>query len=122
LLLLVFAGALWRPVPWVPAIGFAVAFIAVRALAKVVACWDGALGTPMRPDLSRGMLAQGEVTVAMALSFRPVFEGDAVDLAYNAVLVAVGVNELIAPRLLKVRLVDAGELRDEASAQAGGVG
>ncbi len=120
LLLLVFAGAMWRPVPLLPGLGFVAAFLVLRTTAKVVACWVGALGTPLRRDLSRGMLSQGDVTVAMALSFRLVFEGEAVDLAYTAVLVAVIVNELIAPRMLKGLLVDAGELRDEARAEAGG--
>jgi len=120
LLLLVFAGALWRPVPLLPAILATAGIIGVRVAGKSLACWLASLGTPLRPDLARGLLAQGDVAVAMALSFRLVYEGPAVDLAYTAVLASAVIKEFIAPRFLKGLLIDAGEVREEVRAVGGG--
>jgi NhaP-type Na+/H+ or K+/H+ antiporter len=58
-------------------------------------------------------MSQGDVAVAMALSFRLVYTGPTVDLAYTAVLFGVVVHELVSPRLLRGLLVDAGELRED---------
>lgn len=113
LVLLVFAGALWRPVPVIPAVIASAGYIGLRILGTWLGCWLASLGTPVRRDLGRGLLAQGEVAVAMALSLVLVYDGPAVDIAYTAVLVSVVVNELVAPRLLKGLLVDAGEIRAE---------
>lgn len=114
LLLLIFAGAEWAPVPWAPAVGLAVAYLALRTVTKVFSGWMASLGRDLRPDLFRGLMAQGDVAIAMALSFRLVYNGPAVDLAYNAVLFSVVLNELIAPRMLNSLLIDAGELRRDA--------
>jgi hypothetical protein len=114
LLLLIFAGALWSPVPWMPAVGLAVAYMSLRTAAKVFSAWLASLGRDLRPDLFRGLMAQGDVAIAMVLSFRLVYEGPAVDLAYNAVLFSVVLNEAIAPRILNGLLIDAGELRRDA--------
>ncbi|MEQ1505389.1 MAG: hypothetical protein ABMB14_24365 [Myxococcota bacterium] len=110
LVLLLFAGSQWRPVPLVPAALVVLGFLGLRMLAKVVASAVGTAGTPLRADLFRGLIAQGDVAVAMALSFRLVYDGPTVDLAYTAVLVSVAVSELIGPRMLRGLLVDAGEL------------
>lgn len=114
LILLIFAGAEWAPVPWLPAVGLALAYLALRTAAKMFSAWLASLGRPMRKDLFRGLMAQGDVAIAMVLSFRVVYEGPAVDLAYNAVLFSVVLNELIAPRILNGLLIDAGELRRDA--------
>lgn len=114
LLLLIFAGAEWEPVSVIPAAGLAVAYLSVRTVAKMVSAWVASVGRDLRPDLFRGLMAQGDVAIAMALSFRVVYDSDAVDLAYNAVLFSVVLNELIAPRILNGLLIDAGELRHDA--------
>ncbi len=113
LVLLVFAGALWVPVEPLPAVLLAVAYAVARVVGKALACWVSALGTNLRNDLFRGLLAQGDVAIAMAISFRLVYHGPAVDLAYTAILASVVLNEFFAPRLLKELLVDAGELRQD---------
>jgi hypothetical protein len=117
LILLVFAGAFLQPVP--PGLGFAccAGFLLFRVLLKAVGCWIASAGTPMRGDLFRGSMAQGEVALAIALSFRLFFAGEAVDLAYAAVLCSVAFSELVAPRLLRGLLVDAGELRQDLSTE-----
>lgn len=113
LILLVFAGALWVPVPLVPALVFTVGFLLVRLLSKMVAGLVAALGTSMRNDVFRGVLAQGEVAVAMAIAFKLVYAGPTVDLVYTAILGSFVFYEAVAPRLLKGLLVDAGELGED---------
>ena len=71
----------------------------------------------MRADLFRGHLSQGEVSLAIALSFKLMFDGsEAVALAYVAVLFSFALNELISPRWLRDLLVDIGEIRDDIPA------
>jgi hypothetical protein len=113
LVLLVLAGALWRPLdPTVALIGIG-GFIVLRLVGKVVASLLAAWGTPLRADLFRGLLAHGEVAIAMVVSFRLVYQGPAVDFAYTVVLASVVFHDLIGPRLLRGLLVDAGEIRGE---------
>ncbi len=117
LILLVFAGALWTPPEALGhSLGLAGAVVDLRVLSKLVGGWLGAVGTPLRGDVARGLLAQGEVAVAMAISLRLVYEGPAVDTAYTAILASVVLSEFAAPHLLKGLLVDAGEIRHEPGA------
>lgn len=113
IVLLIFAGALWQPTPLIPTVlglgGFLVARTTAKWLASVIAGW----GTSVRKDLFRGLLAHGDVTLAMAVSFRLVYDGDAAQLAYSVVLGSVILNDLFAPRLLRGLLVDEGELQRE---------
>ncbi len=113
LILLVFAGVLWTPVPALPAIALSVGFIVLRFVCKALGCWIASMGTSLRDDLVRGLLAQGHVALAIALMFRLVYSGPAVDLAYTAILASVVFYELIAPRVLKGLLIDAGDLRHD---------
>jgi NhaP-type Na+/H+ or K+/H+ antiporter len=111
--LLVFAGALWEPTELVPTLlalgGFLVLRTGAKWLASVIAGW----GTSLRKDLFRGLLAHGDVTLAMAVSFRLVYDGDAAKIAYSVVLGSVILNDLMAPRLLRGLLVDEGEIQRE---------
>lgn len=113
IVLLVFAGALWEPTaPWptlVALAGFLMARTGAKWVASIIAGW----GTSLRKDLFRGLLAHGDVTLAMAVSFRLVYEGDAAKVAYSVVLGSVILNDLIAPRLLRGLLVDEGEIQRE---------
>ena len=115
LVLLLFAGALWQPVHWLPALILTLGFVGLRLIGKVLGVFLATFGTPMRGDLFRGLMAQGHVAVAMALSFQLVFDGPAVDLAYTTILCGVVVHELFSPRLLRGLLVDAGELRQDVA-------
>lgn len=113
IVLLVFAGALWEPTELVPTLlglgGFLVVRTGAKWLASVIAGW----GTSLRKDLFRGLLAHGDVTLAMAVSFRLVYDGEAAKIAYSVVLGSVILNDLMAPRLLRGLLVDEGEIQRE---------
>ncbi|MFK7991285.1 MAG: cation:proton antiporter [Sandaracinaceae bacterium] len=118
LVLLVFAGALWHPPDLVPAVLISAGYVLLRFLGKALGTKLATLRTGQRGDTYRGLLAHGEVSVAMAVSLRLVSEGPAVDLAYTAILVSVIVNDLIAPRVLRGLLVDTGDLRGEREPEA----
>jgi len=116
LVLLLFAGALWEPVPLLPGVIVVLGFLGLRLVGKVVASSLATVGTPLRTDLFRGMMSQGNAAVAMALSLRLVYHGPAIDLAYTAILCGVVLHELISPRMLRGLLVDAGELDQDIPA------
>ncbi len=124
LVLLVFAGALWEA-PWhdtwtfdamFAPIAITIAYMALRMGGKLLGCWVGSVGTELRPDLARGLLAQGDEAIAMALSLKLVYDGPAIDVAYTAILGSVIAHELLAPRVLKGLLIDAGVIRRERGA------
>ncbi len=113
LILMTFAGALWQPIDPIAGAVVVLGALVLRALGLLVGGWLATRGTELRADTFRGMLAQGEVALAIALSFRLVYEGPAIDLAYTAILVSVVVNELLGPWALRGLLADARELEDE---------
>ncbi len=113
IVLLIFAGALWVPTPLVSTAIALGAFLVIRTAAKWVASLVAAWGTTLRKDLFRGLLAHGDVTLAMAVSFRLVYKGGAADIAYSVVLGSVILNDLIAPRLLRGLLADEGGIQRE---------
>jgi hypothetical protein len=113
LVLLLFAGAMWHPVALLPGLVVTAGYVALRILGKVLASFAATLGTPLRADLFRGTLAQGNAAVAMAVSFRIVYDGPVVDLVYTAILAGTVLSELVSPRMLRGLLVDAGELRED---------
>ncbi len=117
LILLVLAGTLWRPPPLLWTAGAFGGFVLLRLFGKFMASRLAAWGkADMRKDLFRGLLAQGDVCVAMAVSFQVVFDGPLVDLAYTVVLASVVLHDLSSPRMLRGLLVDAGDVRRERSA------
>ncbi len=113
IVLLIFAGALWTPSPLIPTLIAFAAFVAARTGAKWLASVIAGWGTSLRKDLFRGLLAHGDVTLAMAVSFRLVYEGSAVEIAYSVILCSIILNDLLAPRLLRGLLVDEGDLQRE---------
>ncbi len=115
LLLLVLAGVVWTPVNGPMAVGLIGLVWLGRVVLKLLAGFVAAAGTPVRPDIGRGLLAQGSVALCIALSYRLVYQGPVVDMVFTAILVSVIVSEAVAPRLLKGLLVDAGELRQDVA-------
>lgn len=113
IVLLIFAGALWTPTDWKLTLLALGAFLVLRTSAKWLASAIAAWGTSLRTDLFRGLLAHGDVTLAMAVSFRLVYKGGAADIAYSVVLGSIIVNDLLAPRLLRGLLADQGEIQRE---------
>ncbi len=120
LVLLVFAGALAHPVDPAHAALVAGGYVVLRLIGKAIGTYLAAWRSPLRGDYYRGLVAHGEVSVAMAVSFRLVFSGPAVDLAYIAILASVVVNDLFAPRILRGLLVDTGDIRGERKAADSG--
>ena len=90
-------------------------FWGIRFVLKAFSSWLSSYGSSMRSDLFRGHLSQGEVSLAIALAFKLMLDGngDAVDLAYVAALFSVALNELISPRWLRSLLVDIGDIRED---------
>ncbi len=113
LMLLLFAGAMWEPVDWYAGLALTFGVIGVRSVTKALASWLATVGTPLRSDVARGLIGQGDVAIAMAISFKIVYSGPAVDLAYTAIIAAAVCHEFVGPRLLKGLLVDAGELQQD---------
>jgi hypothetical protein len=113
IVLLIFAGALWHPTDWKVTLVALASFLVLRTLAKWLASVLAGWGTSLRKDLFRGLLAHGDVTLAMAVSFRLVYQGRAADIAYSVVLGSIIVNDMIAPRLLRGLLADQGEIQRE---------
>ena len=113
LVLLIFAGALWQPPDPLLTVAAFCGFVALRLAGKRIGAAFAGFRSPIRSDLHRGLLGHGVVTVAMALSFRLVYDGPAVDAAYTVLLGSVVFHHLAAPRALRALLVDAGELRHE---------
>lgn len=113
IVLLVFAGALWVPVDPSATLALTGVYVLLRLIAKYLGSWIATVGTPLRSDIARGMMAQGGVAIAMAISLKLVYTGPAIDLAYTVILLTAMIHEGIAPRLLKGLLIDAGELRHE---------
>lgn len=120
ILLLLFAGTLWRPVD--PAWGLLLpgAVLLARLVGGFLSAFVATLGSGLRGDAVRGTWAQGDVAVAIAVSLRIAYEGPVVDLVFHTVLVAVAVSELAAPRLLRGLLVDAGEIDEDVAAARSG--
>ncbi len=111
LMLLVMAGALWRPIEglgWL----LVLAYLLLRFGAKLVGGWAVAHNAqgPIPRDVGRGLLGHGNVAVAMAASYRLVFQGPVVDIAFSAILLSVVVSELSSARQLKGLLLDGGEI------------
>lgn len=113
LILLLFAGALWNPPPVMATVAVGIGFIALRLVAKIVGVSLATGGTPLRGDLWRGLFDQGDVAVAMAISFQLVYEHPAVDVVHTVILVGVVVHGFVSPRMLQGLLVDAGEVDDD---------
>lgn len=114
LMLLVLAGALWRPIP-LSGLVVVAAYLLLRFAAKLLGGWVGATSGQgrMPRDIGRGLLGQGDVAIAMAVSYRVVFEGPVIDIVFTSVLVSVVLSELTSARQLKGVLIDGGDIKRE---------
>ncbi|MEC7988117.1 MAG: cation:proton antiporter [Myxococcota bacterium] len=115
LLLLIFSGVQVDTVSWLKGGALCLGFWGIRFVLKAFSSWLSSYGSSMRSDLFRGHLSQGEVSLAIALAFKLMLDGngEAVDLAYVAALFSVALNELISPRWLRSLLVDIGDIRED---------
>lgn len=125
LLLLLLAGAMWTPPPLLLTALLTLVVLGVRLGGKILSGMVASMGTTLRRDIFRGMVGQGDVAIAMAVSFKLVYDvalmpgiledyaHDAIDATYTAILIGVIVHEVVAPRILKGLLVDTGDIKDE---------
>jgi len=123
LVLLVFAGALWRPPtipgapPWLGPVAVTAAIVAVvvvRYAGKRVGDVLATAGTSFPSDLHRGLLGHGAFTVAIAVLLRVYYEGPAIDWAYTVVLGSFVCYSLVSPRMLRGLLVDGRDIERDA--------
>jgi hypothetical protein len=136
LVLLILAGAALRFSTWW-VIPLAAGYVLVRGAAKVVttAVLVNVLSLPFPTPrrLGLGLVAQGGISIAMALSLVLTMSGtdptlggfDAAELLFAAVVLGVVVSELVGPLLTTAVLRAAGEIRpgvEEALARGDEVG
>jgi hypothetical protein len=118
LMLLVFAGALWRPIDPLLGVTALTALVVCRRLLLELAARMSAAGTPVLNDIGRGLVGQGDAALAIAIATRLVFDGPLIDLAYTLIVGSVVLFEAIGPRNLQRLLADAGELDDDHSSRS----
>lgn len=118
-LLRLFAGALWTPVhglAWL----LAPLYVAVRVVARWQTTWMSAWmvrKVPRIPRLGLGLVGQGGLAVAIAVSFAQRFPAQA-SLALTTILGGILLSDVWSHRAVRRILADAGELDapDEPSA------
>ena len=115
LILLIFAGVQFTNVPFAKTALLFFGFVIFRFLLKALSSWLSSYGSSIRGDIFRGHLAQGEISLAIAMSFHLLLEGPAVDMAYAVAIASVALHELFSPRWLRGLLIDLGEIRDDVT-------
>ncbi len=104
LVLLVFAGAAWRPSEraWLVPI---VCYLVVRPLAKVGSARLAARlsGTTRRlgPDWGYGLVGQGSLAVAIALNYRLLDNSVLPNIVFTAAVISVLLTDLMSARLVQ---------------------
>ncbi len=119
-LLFILAGAMWTPVPWV-FVAFVPIYIGVRVMGFRLGSWVVA------SELSEGrrgyggaLLSQSAFAVAVSLNFLQISPAHA-PLVLTTVLMAVVLQEPLAPGLVRRALADAEEIDVTFEALAEGV-
>lgn len=115
--LLVFAGAAWRPTSraWVVPV---LAFFVVRILAKLASARLAARLSGMLPalgpDWGRALLGQGTLAMAIALNYRIYDSSLLPNIVFTAAIVSVLLTDLSSARFVRsaIRLYDEGRFFD----------
>jgi hypothetical protein len=111
-LIMIFAGAMWRPVSgnlWL----LPVVYVAVRHVSRLsfVPLFARALLDPPQVTLANGLWSQGTLAVAIAVNFSQQFP-ELSRITLSTVLAGVLLSELFSHRLLRAVLIDSGESSD----------
>jgi len=111
--LLVIAGATWRPPGDPSALAVVVLFIAARAAGKIggarlAARANGVLPV-MGPDWGRGLLGQGDLALAIAINY--LYQSDAAvpDVVFTGAIVSVLLTDVMSARLSESVVVAAAD-------------
>lgn len=109
--LLVIAGATWRPPtdPW--ALAVVMLFIAARAAgklggARLAARANGMLGT-VGADWGRALLGQGDLALAIAINYLYQPDAGVPDIVFTAAIVSVLLTDVISARLTESAVIAA---------------
>ena len=111
LLLFVIAGTLFSPIDLLRGSLFCVGYVFVRWIAKAIGGYIATIGTNMRVDIFRALLAQGEISLCIAVSGQMLFQSPASNMVFAAILLSVSVSEFVGPRILKGLLIDNGDMK-----------
>jgi Kef-type K+ transport system membrane component KefB len=104
LVLLVFAGAAWRPSEraWLVPIA---AYLVVRPLAKIgsarLAARLGGTSRSLGPDWGYGLVGQGSLAAAIALNYRLLDNSVLPNIVFTAAVVSVLLTDLVSARLVQ---------------------
>jgi hypothetical protein len=100
--LLIFAGAAWRPIPWIW-VTVVVAFVLARTLAKVGGARLAARLTGTIPVLGlhwgRALLGHGGLALAIGLNYQILDGGLLANVVFTATIVSVLLTDLYSARL-----------------------
>lgn len=107
--LLIFAGAAWRPGAW-GWILVVVAFLLLRLVTKVgmarlIARATGTLDA-LGPEWGRGLLGHGGLALAIGLSYWLLEPGGWANLVFTATIVSVLFTDVISARLVRTVVLD----------------
>ncbi|MDX1547210.1 MAG: hypothetical protein R3247_09495, partial [Rhodothermales bacterium] len=116
--ILVFAGASWEvaAVGAAPLVagGLVLLYFGLRLLGKYAGGYltyvTSEVPERLSPRLGSGLVTQGGVAVAMAVTFSQVYATPFTDLVVTCVLVSAIVSELFGPKLTRDMLVDAEQI------------
>ena len=111
LLLFVIAGTLFSPIDIWRGSLFCIGYVFVRWIAKAIGGYIATIGTNMRVDIFRALLAQGEISLCIAVSGQMLFQSSASSMVFAAILLSVSISEFVGPRILKGLLIDNGDMK-----------
>ncbi|MBI4541050.1 MAG: hypothetical protein HY704_16230 [Gemmatimonadetes bacterium] len=102
--LLIFAGAAWQPGEpgWLlPVVLFLGARVAAKLAASWLAAWFGGILPRLGRGWGRGLLGQGALALAIALSYRIWGEGPFANIVFTAAVASVLLTDLLSARLVE---------------------
>jgi len=103
LILLVFAGAIWRvgdPMFFL----LALVYLIVRSVGKLVGGYisvHGFAGIPSPGSVGLALISQGGIAVAIVVNFQQAYQSEVTNAVMTIVLLATVINELISPYLAR---------------------
>jgi len=119
--ILIFAGAAWRPSAYYPASIMAAmvgGYVLLRYLGKLLGGYlahhYSQIPDAIPPRVGLGFVSQGAVAVAMVINYQQVYRNTLTDAVVTCVLASVVLYEFMGQRLARNLLVDAEEIAGES--------